>query len=170
MVASRDLNDLQPQVTRKAERFLSVCVAANLDVLICCTQRSHEEQARLFRQGRSLNDIEARAEKLAHEFHRPDLAAILMGVGPQHETLIVTWAAPGQSLHYYGLALDGVPMRHGKPVWGRSSLEDRERWNQYGDLGESVGLQWAGRWPRGKAEFPHLQEKGANWRELISEG
>jgi peptidoglycan L-alanyl-D-glutamate endopeptidase CwlK len=166
-MASRDLNDLQPEVRRKAERFLSLSAAAHLDILIYCTLREPREQAILFRQGRELQDIEARAEQLAHDYQRPDLAALLIEVGPQSETRIVTWSGPGQSLHNYGLAFDGVPLHHGKPVWGGKTVEDRELWTHYGDLGESVGLQWAGRWPRGRTEFPHLQDRGANWRELI---
>lgn len=166
-MSSRELDDLRPEIRQRADRFLALCAGADLDVLIYCTFRSHEEQARLFRKGRTLGQIKERADVLAHEFQRPDLAAILIAVGPQPETRVATHAGPGQSLHYYRLAFDGVPLRQGKPVWGSDSPEDRELWNRYGALGESAGLQWAGHWPRGRIEFPHLQDKGANWRELI---
>lgn len=169
-MASRDLNDLKEPVRRLAERFLSLCAGANLDVLIYCTYRAPAEQAILFRQGRTLAEIEQRAQQLSNEFRRPDLAEILLGVGPQQGKRKKTWAAPGQSFHNYGLAFDGVPLIGGKPIWlDGTTPEERELWNQYGDLGETAGLKWSGRWLGGKAEFPHLQARNVSWRELIRE-
>lgn len=71
---------------------------------------------------------------------------------------IVTWADAGQSLHNYRVAYDVVPLRAGKPVWGTKEA-DRILWLRIGELGEQVGLEWAGRWPR-RREFPHFQYLG----------
>ena len=71
---------------------------------------------------------------------------------------VVTNAKAGQSLHNWKVAFDVVPLRNGKPVWGTMG-KDLELWNKVGAIGESVGLEWAGRWKRFK-EFPHFQHTG----------
>ena len=67
----------------------------------------------------------------------------------------VTNAKAGQSWHNYRLAFDIVPMRNGKPVWGTTG-EDGKLWAKVGAIGESVGLEWAGRWKTFK-EMAHFQ-------------
>lgn len=132
-MASRNLDDLHPIIRAKAARFLKKCEAEDIQVLIYCTYRSDEEQAELYAQGRT----------------KPGR--------------IVTYAKPGQSRHNYrmdgcpaSLAFDCVPLRHGKPVWGNTKREDWMLWQDVGHIGESVGLEWAGRWKRFR-EFPHFQ-------------
>lgn len=71
---------------------------------------------------------------------------------------IVTNAKAGQSWHNWRCAFDVVPLRSGKPVWGTLG-KDLELWNKVGAIGESVGLEWAGRWKRFR-EFPHFQFTG----------
>jgi peptidoglycan L-alanyl-D-glutamate endopeptidase CwlK len=71
---------------------------------------------------------------------------------------IVTNAKAGQSFHNWKCAFDVVPLRNGKPVWGTNG-KDLELWNKVGAIGESVGLEWAGRWKRFR-EFPHFQFTG----------
>lgn len=70
----------------------------------------------------------------------------------------VTNARGGQSFHNYRVAYDVVPLRNGKPVWSTAGL-DGELWKEVGRLGESVGLEWAGRWIKFR-EFPHFQFTG----------
>ena len=71
---------------------------------------------------------------------------------------IVTKARGGESFHQYKVAFDIVPLRNGKCVWGTKG-EDKKLWVHLGELGESVGLEWAGRW-KGFPEFPHFQFTG----------
>lgn len=68
---------------------------------------------------------------------------------------IVTNAKPGQSWHNWRCAFDCVPLRHGKPVWGTTGA-DGELWARVGAIGESCGLEWAGRWKRFR-EMAHFQ-------------
>lgn len=167
-MASRRLEDLHPSVHEKALQLLELAELEGLPLLIYCTLRDNDEQSRLFRQGRPFPIIAERARYL-EELGRSDLAKVLIDVGPQYERLIVTHAGPGQSLHNYGFAFDAVPMRDGKPVWGTHLDADRAVWEHYGALVERVGLEWAGRWTSFR-EFPHAQQPGIQWRDLIREG
>lgn len=71
---------------------------------------------------------------------------------------IVTNARGGQSYHNWRVAFDVVPLRDGKPVWITTG-SDGALWQTLGELGESLGLEWAGRWKRFR-EFPHFQFTG----------
>ncbi len=166
-MASRDLNDLKPATKERALNFLALADEAGFDVLIYCTYRSLEEQARLFRKGRSLLQIQKKADELLTRWGRPDIASLLMEVGPQYGRK-VTNAAPGQSIHNYKCALDGCPVIGGKPVWDDETPEDAALWQEYGRLGIAAGFGWAGNW-RHLKEKPHLQEPGIDWRDLIAE-
>lgn len=63
----------------------------------------------------------------------------------------VTNAKPGDSMHNWRVAFDVVPLVDGKATWN-----DAELWKRVGQLGVSVGLEWAGNWRRFK-EMPHFQ-------------
>lgn|SRR4030067_1097327 len=143
---SRRLEDLHPDLEPLAVKFLAQCELFNVDVMITCTYRSHAEQAELYAQGRT----------------KPGK--------------IVTWARPGESLHN-AMGPDGMPssrafdfvvLRHGKIVWGTGGdgidadptdddVDDLELWQKAGVVAEAIGLEWAGRWSKGKREFPHVQ-------------
>ncbi len=164
-MASRDIKDLRPDVMEKAENLLTECQHQQLDILIYRTLSSLEEQARLFCRGRTSAEIEAVAARLEREYNRPDVSAVLLNVEPQNGAR-VTNAAPGMSLHNYGLALDAVPLRDGKPVWGAKEEEDIAIWHRYGQAAEKVGFEWGGRWTRFR-DMPHIQEPGVRWQELI---
>ena len=45
-MASRDLNDLIPEVKQHAEKVIDVCGQVGVDILIYCTLRPLEEQAK----------------------------------------------------------------------------------------------------------------------------
>ena len=128
MINSRDLKDLHPKVFTLAHELITQCQAEGIDLLVTSTYRDREAQAALFAQGRT----------------KPGK--------------IVTHAKPGQSFHNWRVALDTVPLRHGKPVWDTTG-EDGLLWEKIGAIGESIGLEWAGRWKTFK-EFPHFQFTG----------
>lgn len=128
-----DMKKLHPDLQEKVKRFCNKLVDANIGLLIYCGYRSNEEQDALYAQGRT----------------KPGK--------------IVTMAKAGQSKHNFTIkgvpaskAIDCVPMRYGKPVWGNTSLEDKELWLDVADIAKSVGLNWAGEWRRFK-EFPHFE-------------
>jgi len=63
----------------------------------------------------------------------------------------VTNAKGGQSFHNFRLAFDFCPIVDGKAQW-----TDLKTFNKCGEIAESLGLEWAGRWLRFK-ELAHCQ-------------
>lgn len=166
---SRDLNDLRPAVARAARNVLDSCRKRRLDLLIYCTRRTFHEQARLWRVGRDLATIKAMAERLESDCGRTDLGVILLDVGPQYGSRIVTNAPPGFSFHNYGLAFDAVPLWNGKPLWIDDNGNGVDEWDVYGEIVRNAGLDWAGNWKTFK-EFPHAQALGFTIGELLAGG
>lgn len=132
------------------------------ECLIYCLYRSPVDQAKLYRRGRSYSAIIRRAESLRHTWGRDDLADALINVGPQYGRR-VTNAGPGQSMHQYWMAADGVPtlLRGGRVIW-----DDPDLWKVYGSLAIRCGLEWSGKWKRFK-ETPHIQTPAVSWKEMI---
>jgi peptidoglycan LD-endopeptidase CwlK len=63
----------------------------------------------------------------------------------------VTNAKGGQSYHNWRVAFDFVPIVHGKAQW-----DDIQLFTRVGNIGEKLGLEWAGRWIRFQ-ELAHFQ-------------
>jgi peptidoglycan L-alanyl-D-glutamate endopeptidase CwlK len=155
-MASRRIEDLRDEMRVLAEAFVKKCAEAGIEVLIYGTLRTVEEQAKLWRMGRSRSLIESVIGRLAKS-GKGWVAALLRGVGPQPGNRVVTNALPGESAHNYGYGFDAVPLIHGKPAWNDESLL-----NRMGEIGKSVGLNWAGDWKRFR-ERVHFELPG--WRE-----
>jgi peptidoglycan L-alanyl-D-glutamate endopeptidase CwlK len=175
-MASRDIRDLDPSIQGWAfileDRFAAE-TPPEVDLLIYCTFRSNEEQARLYRIGRPLEIIQAKADELSARYTRPDLATLLLGVGPQHGPRILTYAGPGQSDHNYHHALDATPTRFGRAIWNDEGIpneaeEDLKLWRFYGEIAKKIGFKWAGDWTKFQ-EYPHLYNPGCRWREMIAQ-
>jgi peptidoglycan L-alanyl-D-glutamate endopeptidase CwlK len=152
-MSSREIKHLHPDVQVMYNKFFDRCrrdpwmLKNGITVLLICTYRSNEEQAKLYAQGRTTPGR------------------------------IVTNAKPGKSKHNTtlpdgtpaALAFDVVPLRNGKPVWGTAGngidndetddeRDDLEVWQRVGEHGEAVGLSWAGRWTSFR-EYPHMEMK-----------
>lgn len=150
---SRRLRDLLPHVQPKAAEVIDECGRLGVELLVTCTYRSPEEQARLYRQSRTITEIRSKAEQYSNGYGA--LADILWSVGPQYGRLgrHVTNAGPGESWHNYGQAMDVVILIDGKPCWD----DEHPAWETYGKVAEKVGFTWAGRWVRFR-ELPHIQQ------------
>ena len=138
MINSRSISELLPPVRARAQAFIDACAAQSIDLLITSTYRDDECQASLYAQGRT---------------------------SPGSR---VTNAEPGKSMHNWRVALDVVPLRAGKPVWGTTGA-DAQLWKRVGQIGESVGLEWAGRWSKFR-EFPHFQYTGGLTLSRLASG
>lgn len=158
---SRDINKLEPGTRIRVLRFLAAAESADIDLLVTCTDRTFQEQAKLYAIGRTKPGNPCRCGKKVNP----------IGTCPKHPLgLRVTNAGPGRSWHNWGRAIDVVPLRFGKPVWGTSGdgidddpsddlTDDLELWQRVGMLGKSCGLEWAGDW-KSFPEFPHFQHTG----------
>lgn len=154
-MASRELKDLTDEMRAKAEMILQACdEAGGFDLLIYCTLRTLEEQARLFRQSRSRKEIDDKIRKY-HNRGYVFLADIIEKVGPCYGEH-VTNAAPGESWHNYGQAFDAVPLIGGKPAW--NYFKAKSYWDAYGEAVRQAKLFWAGDWVNFR-EYPHAQLK-----------
>ena len=96
-MASRKLDDLVPEVADRAATVEKICDGAEIELLIYCTLRPLEEQAKLYRQSRPSQAIKRKIDSL-HERSFDFLAKILESVGPQSGPH-VTNARPGESFH-----------------------------------------------------------------------
>lgn len=151
-MASRKIEDLIPAMRSKAREVVRICKEQGVDILIYCTLRSLEEQAKFYRQSRSRAVINAKMEKLRTRGFG-FLADIIEEVGSQSGAH-VTNACPGESYHNYAEAFDGVPTIDGKALW--SYEDNKKEWDIYGAACESVGLTWLGN-SKSFNEKPHAQ-------------
>ncbi len=67
----------------------------------------------------------------------------------------MTKAPPGSSWHEFGLAFDVAVLVDGKATWPN----DRGLWEEIGELGEALGLEWGGRF-KTILDLPHFQRRG----------
>ncbi len=128
---SRSLDDLRPDFRALVDRWLSGLDASGIEQIITCTLRSPQEQEALYSQGRTLP-------------------------GP-----IVTKARAGESAHQYGLALDFVIVRNGKPDWSG----DSPAWDQAIEIAERCGMQSLR--PMESAHLQHPDWKALSGRTAI---
>lgn len=174
-VTVRNREGLRTVMLVHLDRFEVAADARDLEVLIHCTSRLAREQAILFRRGRTIGEITDRADDLESLYGRPDLAGVLMGVGPQKGNRKVTNAAPGQSMHQYGYAWDACPIWQGKLIYDGPEdyvpdAIEAELWALYGECVIEAGLEWAGNWKGRMREMPHAQLPGVDWHDLIKQG
>ena len=137
-MASRKIEDLSKQLQPLASAFINQANAAlapfHAAVIITCTYRNDDEQAALYAKGRSLPGKK------------------------------VTNAKPGESKHNKLDAKTGKPAAEAFDIAiivdGKLNWDINHRvWQLAGEVGEQLGLEWAGRWIRFK-EGPHFQLKG----------
>jgi peptidoglycan L-alanyl-D-glutamate endopeptidase CwlK len=151
-MASPSLDVLVPEAREKAVQVADVCEQVGFKLLIYCTLRTLEEQAKLYRQSRSWKEIKEKILTMKTRGYG-FLADIIDATGPCNGPH-VTNAAPGESWHNYAQAWDAVPLIGGKPAW--NYLQAKAEWDAYGECVRQVGMIWAGDWVSFR-EYPHAQ-------------
>lgn len=76
----------------------------------------------------------------------------------------VTNAKAGQSYHNFKVAFDFCPIVGGKAQWN-----DTATFTKCGEIAESLGLEWAGRWKSFK-ELAHVQYTDGKTLEQMKSG
>lgn len=87
---------------------------------------------------------------LLEGYRSPQRQTYLASLGPQ-----VTNAGAFQSYHQFGLAADCAFVRNGKLVISEKDPWAMQAYRLYGELAESVGLVWGGRWRM--MDFGHVE-------------
>lgn len=170
-MGNRNLNDLVPQMQHRAELFKAKCEALGVPVLIYNTTRTLEEQAKLYRQGRSYIQIKNKMHSLRKRGFG-FLADIIDKVGPQKGDKIVTNAGPGESFHNFAEAFDAVPMadidgdNDLECLWNSAKYE--YEWSILFATAIELKLEAGGLW-KGFVDSPHFQlRKGSNPTRIYS--
>lgn len=170
-MASRALSDLHQDTRRMAAAGLEACandpwlIDNGITVLVICTARGRTEQALLYAQGRTRAELDAVG---------------LTDIAPRAGK-IVTKATPGKSPHNAeaddgepeARAIDVVPLRYGKMIWGTAgdgvdedpaddATDDLEVWQRVAAHFKRAGLRWYGEPGAAFREFPHFQDPA--WR------
>ena len=150
---SRDRARLEHKTRMQLYHVEQNAMICGCDLLVTETVRTCAEQARIYRASRVWEQIRKKAAAL-RERGLHACADILWDVGPQNGPIgqHKTNAGPGESFHQYGLAVDCVPMVHGRPQWSMAS----EFWQIYGIAAAYAGMHWAGDWISFE-EYPHIQ-------------
>jgi hypothetical protein len=143
------LADLDPSFRKTVEKVIAKCKGKGHVMRPISGIRSPWEQARLWRQSRSREEIAALVSTMKAQ-GAPWLAKQLDRVGPTYGRH-VTNAPPGKSVHQYRLAVDCVWVKDGKAEW-----EDMTAYRIYAAFavaeGLTAGLNW-GSFP----DPPHIQ-------------
>jgi hypothetical protein len=156
----RDLNALVPEFRLRVVALLDRCAARGTPMRPYFTLRSPFEQARLWRQSRSREQIEAKIAELRSE-SAPFLADCIERVGPQHGDP-VTNAVPGLSWHQWGEAVDCFWLVDGDAEWSpRKEINGLNGYQVYAEEAQAAGLTAGGLWPSFK-DWPHVQLRSAD--------
>lgn len=91
---------------------------------------------------------------LLEGYRSPERQAMLQAMGPH-----VTNAGAFQSYHQYGLAADTAFYREGRIVISEKDPWAMRGYELYGEVAESVGLTWGGRWRM--RDFGHVELRRA---------
>ncbi len=155
------LAGLQPEFLEKVNELLANCQSKhNLIMRPIQGVRTIEEQAKLWRQGRSGSVIRTQIKKL-NDQGATYLAYVLNKVGPQPGNAIVTNALPGDSWHNWGYALDCYVTHNGKLVFQNDdplmATIGKAGYETYAKEAKDIGLR-PGHYFSGKfKDRPHVQ-------------
>lgn len=148
---------LHPKVRNEVEYIYRGQIVPALTGRAMCrfvyTLRTFEEQAEIYSRGRT-KLFDENGQRLG----------------------VVTQAAPGQSIHNYGLALDIILLvdnnRDGRYETGSYDMvldydgDKKSDWMEVVNIFKSNGWQWGGDWAKFK-DAPHFQKDfGYTWRQL----
>jgi hypothetical protein len=149
-VSELSFGELEPTFADLCVRLITECANHGILLMPYSANRSPTEQAKLWRQGRSLAEIESAARRLK-DAGAPYLASCLLTVGPQRGAK-VTNALPGESWHNWGEGLDFFVLdENDQPIHDGS----HPKYIEMGAHAEEVGLHAGVFWP--KPDAGHVQ-------------
>jgi hypothetical protein len=155
MNMAADLSKLTPEFHKKINVLLNLCQAKGFEMRPYTALRTPEEQAKLWRQSRRIDEINKKIAQLIAG-GAPYLAGVLKDVGPQNGKP-VTNAIPGLSWHQWGEAVDCFWLVNGDAEWSATKkINGINGYQSFAAEAESIGLTAGGLWPNFK-DWPHIQ-------------
>ena len=163
---SRDLNHLDPDFRQKVNTLLGKVNSESdqYQLRVFYTRRDCHEQARLWRQSRSSEEIRRGVRELRRN-GADWVADCIIDCGPQYGRW-ATNAKPGQSWHQWGLAVDCFVAAGGRAIWDSSHVG----YQRYAAIAQELGLEAGAYWRRRDAV--HVQSDDCRvmdkytWREM----
>jgi peptidoglycan LD-endopeptidase CwlK len=152
------LGGLDPQFRQLLDQLLVLCQQEDIEMVPYFGLRTPFEQGKLWRQSRSVAQIQSKLADLRAK-GAPFLAHCIDSVGPQHGPP-VTNAIPGLSWHQWGEAMDCYWLRNGKAEWDTEIGGSRNGYKVYAFLASQNGLFAGGHWQSFK-DWPHVQKRRA---------
>lgn len=141
---------LDPDFENRLEQLKRACASRGTKVVVYCTIRTPEEQAKLWRRSRTTKDISKEIHNLV-EMGAIYLAQVLRDVGPQQTAPWATNALPGLSWHNWGLAADLYVDVDGAAIWDSGHAGYRIM----AEEAKKLGLESGHFWP--KKDSVHVQ-------------
>ena len=148
-MATDFLSQLQSDFATVVRAVLVECAAKSIVMRPYSAVRSPWQQAVLWRQSRSIEQITAAATTMRNQ-GAAWLADTLLAVGPHHGDH-VTNALPGRSAHQYRLAVDCYWFRDGEAEW-----QDMTGYRIYAMVAQANGLSPGLFWTT-FVDPPHVQ-------------
>ena len=149
------LEGLEPKIYEMTSSLLDSLKSAGVEMRPCVAIRTPTEQAKLWRQSRSIEEIVSAIARLRNG-GASYLAHVVDAVGPQHGPP-VTQALPGLSWHQWGEAVDCFWAVNGGAEWSTSKILDGiNGYKIYASRAKEFGLVAGGLW-RSFKDWPHVQ-------------
>lgn len=134
-----DINKLNPDLKAKLPQLITLCRERGIEIRPYCGLRDPFEQAKLWRQSRSADEIHEKLNELDLN-GAPFLADCIRRVGPQSGRP-VTNTPPGLSWHQWGEAVDCFWLVNGKAEWSDTKLiNGHNGYKVFADEAEAIGL------------------------------
>ncbi len=150
-----DLTLLVADFRTHVEKLIDRCAGRGVLIRPYMGLRTPLEQARLWRQSRSSEEIHAKIAQL-ESAGASFLAECIRKAGPQHGDP-VTNAAPGLSWHQWGEAVDCFWVVDGQAEWSTKRLVNGVNgYRLMAEEAQAVGLTPGGLWKK-FPDWPHIQ-------------
>lgn len=156
-MASRNLDDLVPELKEKAVQHQQKCKEAGIDIMFTCTARSTKEQIALYAQGRQgieeVNELR-RIAKMPPITEESNKRAVTWTLNSKHLIDLDDANPENDKARAYDIAV----VKDGKAVWDvKISLNENDipDYEEVARIGEDLGIKAGARFKN--PDFPHFE-------------
>ena len=156
-MASRNLDDLIPELKEKAVQHQQRCKEAGIDIIFTCTARTTKEQIALYAQGRQgldeVNELR-RIAKMPPITEDANKRAVTWTLNSKHLIDLDDANPDNDKARAYDIAV----VKDGKAVWDvKISLNENDipDYEEAARIGEGLGIKAGARFKN--PDFPHFE-------------